>query len=68
MQARCPALQNHAGIQRKADVLEALNGKMRHLADELHDLIEVVLLLQDFAHDLADVDKIGVKLVVEGLQ
>ena len=39
-----------------------------HLADELHDLVEVVLLLQHLAHDLADVDKVGVKLVVEGLQ
>ena len=48
--------------------MEALNGSMRHLADELHDLVEVVLLLQDLAHDLADVDKVGVELVVEGLQ
>ena len=39
-----------------------------HLADKLHNLVEIVLLLQDLAHDLADVDKIGVKLVIEGLQ
>lgn len=42
--------------------------KNAHLADELHNLIEVILLLQDLTHDLADVDKVRVELVIEGFQ
>jgi len=41
---------------------------MTHLAHKLHNLIEVVFLLQHLAHNLTDVYKVGVKLVVEGLQ
>ena len=39
-----------------------------HLSNELYNLIEVVLLLQDLAHDLADVDEVRVKFVIEGFQ
>lgn len=39
-----------------------------HLAHELHDFVEVVLLLQDLAGRLARVDELGVEGVVEGLQ
>lgn len=39
-----------------------------HLADQLHNLVQVVLLLQDLASRLARRNEAGVEAVVEGLQ
>jgi len=38
------------------------------LANQLHNLVEVILLLQHLTHSLPDVDEVRVKLVVEWLQ
>ena len=56
------------GAPRRVGLRACVSQLGRHLADELHDLVQVVLLLQDLAYDLADVGEVGVKLLVEGLQ
>lgn len=38
-----------------------------YLANQLDNLIEVVLFLEDFTHSLPDVDEVRVKLLIEGL-
>ena len=39
-----------------------------HLAHKLHDLIQVILLLQHLPDRLPNVDKVGVHAVIEGLK
>ena len=41
---------------------------LAYLANQLHNLIEVILLLQHLTHCLPDVDEVWVKLLVEWLQ
>lgn len=43
-------------------------GAQVYLADQLHNLVEVILLLKHLTHCLPDVDEVWVKLLVERLQ
>ena len=41
---------------------------MPYLADQLHNLVEVILLLKHLTHSLPDVYKVRVKAIIEWLQ
>ena len=41
---------------------------MTHLADQLHDFIQIVLLLQNFSDHLPGVQELRIKFVIELFQ